>query len=77
MVFSTPSLLIDNFTVIKEYPPASYKNYNRAKQLFERGDKALEKENHNELLAVCKALWEELLDTTTDIEKIKGTGLGS
>ncbi|MES2619015.1 MAG: Hsp70 family protein [Bacteroidota bacterium] len=77
LVFATPSLLVSNYMYIKDFPENHYKNYNKAKALIDKGDKALEKENHNELLAVYKELWQELKDTTSEIEKIKGTGLGS
>jgi hypothetical protein len=56
---------------------SDFNNYKKVKKLFEQGEKAMEKANHNELLAICKEIWGEMKDQNTEIEKIKGTGLGS
>lgn len=77
MVYNVPSLLINNFVYIQSLPESQFKNYKKVKKLFEQGEKAMEKANHNELLAICKEIWGEMLDEQTEIEKIKGTGLGS
>jgi len=77
MVFNVPSLLINNFVYMQGLPESDFKNYKKVKKLFEQGEKAMEKANHNELLAICKEIWAEMKDQNTEIEKIKGTGLGS
>ncbi len=77
MVYNVPSLLINNFIYMQGLPESEFKNFKKVKKLLEQGEKAMEKANHNELLAICKEIWGEMNDQNTEIEKIKGTGLGS
>ncbi len=77
LVYATPSLLISNFLHHRDLDASHYNNFNKVKKLFDKGDKAMEKGNHNELLSICKEMWAELKEERSEIEKIKGTGLGS
>ncbi|MDI1234670.1 MAG: Hsp70 family protein [bacterium] len=77
LVYNVPSMLINHFVYLQGLPASAFTNEKAARKLLDQGEKAMEKTNHNELLAICKKIWAELKDEQTEIEKIKGTGLGS
>ncbi|MBI3232595.1 MAG: hypothetical protein HYZ42_00895, partial [Bacteroidetes bacterium] len=77
LIYATPSLLANFFYDISALPPTSYKNHGKVEKLAERGENAISKNNHKELLGIVNEIWAEIIDEHIQIEKIKGTGLGS
>jgi molecular chaperone DnaK len=57
-------------------PIEDYRNQNEAKKYMEIGEKALERQNYDELKVATNKLYSLLPDERRDQERIKGTGIG-
>ncbi len=75
MILHSPTLLTIYFTIYTSLPQSEYRDYKQAKLLFERGEKALERKNYDELRGVLS----QLFGSTNRVvlqDRISGTGLG-
>lgn len=75
IIFNTPSILILFFNEYATKGESEYKNYKQAKEVIERGEKALERKNYEELKGVLMQLL-NLANHVVTFDKISGTGLG-
>jgi len=75
IITNTPSIMTIYFGIYADYPEDSYTNYNEAKAAIQRGEKALERKNYDELRAALIKLF-GLRNQIIDQNKISGTGLG-
>ncbi len=75
IILNTPSLMSVYFAIYAGKGEEQYKDYNAAKRAIERGEKALDRKNYDELkgaLVQLLALTNQLIEQN----KISGTGLG-
>lgn len=70
-----PNYLIRVFYYYSDIRNRPYKNLKKAKNFVEKGEKALERKNYDELLVVIHSLHELLPEEEKHDEQIKGTGL--
>lgn len=75
IIYYTPTLLVGYFHIYSSQPPESFDNYTKAKQDIERGEKALERQNYEELRSILMSLVGNTKNAEMIETKIKGTGL--
>jgi molecular chaperone DnaK len=71
-----PTYIIGLFHYYADLQTLNYPDKAKAKKFIELGEKALERKNYDELLAVIYQLYELLPPDQKDDFKIKGTGIG-
>ena len=76
IVYYTPTLLINYFQAYSSLSPEAYSDYGKAKDEITKGEKAIERQNYNELRSVFMTLLNVTNSTEIVETKIKGTGLG-
>ena len=59
-----------------DLPPEKYTDYAKVQAEIKRGDRALDRQNYDELRSVLLTLFGLAKDTEAVETKIKGTGLG-
>jgi molecular chaperone DnaK len=70
-----PVTLISSYHYYNALPDESYRDPAKARDLLELGDKAIERQNYAELLALLGQIWSLALDNE-ERESYNGTGLG-
>jgi molecular chaperone DnaK len=70
-----PVTLISSYHYYNALPDESYKDAGKARDLLEAADKAIERQNYAELLALLGQIWSLALDNE-ERESFNGTGLG-
>ncbi len=75
-VFYTPTLLVHYYNAYSSLSPEEYKDFDKAQADIKRGEKALERQNYEELRSVFMSLLANTKNTEIVETKIKGTGLG-
>ncbi|MCW3083133.1 MAG: Heat shock protein 70 [Bacteroidetes bacterium] len=75
IIINTPSLMTYYFAVYAAKGEGQYKDYKAAKKAIERGEKALDRQNYDELKGVLLQLF-GLANQLVEQNKISGTGLG-
>jgi molecular chaperone DnaK len=75
-IFYTPTLLVHYYNHYSSLSPEEYKDFGKAQADVKRGEKALERQNYEELRSVFMSLLANTKNTEIVETKIKGTGLG-
>ncbi len=70
-----PVTLISSFYYYNNLPDEDYQDARKARVLLESADKAIERQNYKELLAVLQQVWSLVIDNEQR-ESFNGTGLG-
>lgn len=70
-----PEVLINSYMYCDNLPDSSFSIPVRARDLLEKADHSIERQNYHELLAILYQIWELVIDPD-EREKFSGTGLG-
>lgn len=76
VILYTPTLLINFYHIYESLPPEEYINYGHAQKEIKKGEKAINKQNYDELRSCLINLVSLVRDSEIVESKIKGTGLG-
>jgi molecular chaperone DnaK len=74
VILHTPTLLAYYFSIYANKPEHEYTNYQAAKTVIKNGEKALTRQNYDELRGILMQLF-GLTNHIVNIDKISGTGL--